>query len=280
MRSKNLAIIIMVVAVLSLALAGCSNVLDNYEHTLTIASTEGGTVVEPGEGEFPIDYGTVATLVIEADEDYNLSEWEGPDGEDVVEEDGEYKITIDGDKEILAVFSEEVEEVSGIENFESYDIGYDEFYSKSWYPDDVEAVVVEDPYGSQGKVLEVTINNYNAVPVIKLDLEEGKTLADYSKFVFKGYFAQGDVGYKDIHVAVYADEPDGEFNTDDDEIIGTWNRAKDGSSEWEDITIDIDGSEDLSGTVYVAFGMHQAGTGDIGGDGVETIWYADDVGFE
>ena len=59
--------------------------------------------------------------------------------------------------------------------------------------------------------------------------------------------------------------------------IGSWSRAQAGSTVWEDITVDITNTSSLSDTIYVAFGISCAGTGDVGGTGVTTIWYADDV---
>ncbi|MDZ7723833.1 MAG: hypothetical protein U5R06_13755 [candidate division KSB1 bacterium] len=50
-----------------------------------------------------------------------------------------------------------------------------------------------------------------------------------------------------------------------------------GSAAWENITIDITNNSDLSGTIYLSFGINCSGTGDVGGSGVTTIWYADDI---
>ena len=77
------------------------------------------------------------------------------------------------------------------------------------------------------KFLMDTINNYNAAPVVRLVLPPGKTLADYSTFTFKGYFAQGDVGYKTIEVEAYQSLPTGHaFKSPDADSIGSWNRAQ------------------------------------------------------
>jgi hypothetical protein len=46
-------------------------------HDLTISSTEGGSVTEPGEGMFNYDEGTVVDLVATADEGYRFDEWTG-----------------------------------------------------------------------------------------------------------------------------------------------------------------------------------------------------------
>lgn len=129
-----------------------------------------------------------------------------------------------------------------------------------------------------GKVLENTIHNYNAAPVLKFVLPAGKTLADYTSFTFRGYFAQGDVGYKHIIVEAYQTMPTGQAYNNSTVQIGDYNRAQMGSTDWENITIPLTTSAStLHDTIYVAFGINCAGTGDVGGTGVVTKWYADNV---
>jgi len=139
------------------------------------------------------------------------------------------------------------------------------------------AEIAVDPLAAGNKVLKFTPNNYNAAPVLEVTLPAGKTLADYSTFKFKGYFAQGDVGWKDIIVEAYQTLPTGQAYKNEAAKIGSWNRAKGGSTAWEDISISISGSSSLTGTIYLAFGINCAGTGDIGGSGLTTIWYADNI---
>ncbi|HDP67305.1 MAG TPA: hypothetical protein ENN20_02255, partial [Candidatus Marinimicrobia bacterium] len=164
-------------------------------------------------------------------------------------------------------------------DFEDKNIG-DTFDYVAWTAGDIVAEVADDPLSSGNNVLKCTINNYNAAPVLAFTLPAGKTLADYASFNFKGYFAQGDVGWKDIIVEAYATAPTGQAYNNTDVRIGSWNRAKGASTTWEDISISISGSSSLSGTIYLAFGINCAGTGDQGGTGVQTIWYADDIELE
>jgi len=164
-----------------------------------------------------------------------------------------------------------------VQNFESYNIG-DHIAGIGWSQADIKASVANDPLASGNKVLMDTVNNYNAAPVVQLVLPPGKTLANYGTFTFKGYFAQGDVGYKTIEVEAYQSSPTGHaFKSPDADSIGSWNRALGGSSAWENISIPIANSSSLHDTIYVAFGINCAGTGNIGGTGVATIWYADNV---
>jgi len=162
-------------------------------------------------------------------------------------------------------------------NFENFDLGH-AFAKIGWSQSDVVATVAVDPVAAGNKVLKNEINNYNGAPVLEFVIPEGKTLADYSTFNFKGYFAQGDVGWKDIMVEAYQTMPTGQFNNAAARI-GTWNRASGGSTAWEDITINVTNTLAYTGTVYIAFGINCAGTGSIGGAGLPTIWYADDILF-
>lgn len=159
-----------------------------------------------------------------------------------------------------------------IVDFEDKAIG-DPIHSISW--GEAEAEVADDPLATGNNVLKFTPNNYNAAPVVSFTLPEGKTLADYSAFQFKGYFAAGDVGWKDIMVTVTQDLPSGPFFEPDKSegvVIGDFNRAQGASTEWETIEIKITNElSDLTGTIYLAFGMNQDGK-----DG-ETVWYADDI---
>lgn len=73
-------------------------------HSLTISSTEGGSVAQPGEGTFAYDDGAVVALVAEADDGYRFVGWTGDTAtvEDV--EAAGTTITIDGDYAISAGF--------------------------------------------------------------------------------------------------------------------------------------------------------------------------------
>ena len=47
------------------------------QYTLTVSSTEGGSVTTPGEGTFTYDEGAVVRLAIKADTDYRFVSWTG-----------------------------------------------------------------------------------------------------------------------------------------------------------------------------------------------------------
>ncbi|MFW5907855.1 MAG: InlB B-repeat-containing protein [Candidatus Natronoplasma sp.] len=115
--------------------------LDNYtitaefapeSRTLTLSSTEGGEVVEPGEGAFEYRYGTEMTLEAEADEGYRFLRWRG-DNETVGDVSAnETTMIIEGNHSITAEFTEletwvEIEspEEAGIYNVSEIELEWD-----------------------------------------------------------------------------------------------------------------------------------------------------------
>jgi hypothetical protein len=168
---------------------------------------------------------------------------------------------------------------SVLTDFENFTVGDSTSVTHlGWSQADVVAKIVVDPYGSTSKVLKVAINNYNAAPVLAITLPAGKTLANYSKFIFKAYWAQGDVGYKDVTVEASQTLPTGHaLDASSTTLLGKWSRAAMGSTAWENDTVTITNTLNYSGTIYIDFGINCAGTGNVGGTGVQTQWYADNV---
>jgi hypothetical protein len=160
-----------------------------------------------------------------------------------------------------------------LQDFSSYTAG-DSLDYIAWSRGAMLPAIVDS---SGNNVLQNTIHNYNSAPVLRFVLPSGRTLADYDRFTFKAYFAQGDVGYKNIVVEAYQTMPTGQAYNVAANQIGSWNRAQNGSTAWENISVNILNARSYTDTVYIAFGINCAGTGDIGGTGVTTIWYADDV---
>jgi len=74
------------------------------DYILTISSTAGGSVITPGEGEFPYKDGTVVDLVAEAEEGYRFVNWTGNVTTIANVNGAETTITTDGDYEIAANF--------------------------------------------------------------------------------------------------------------------------------------------------------------------------------
>ena len=75
------------------------------QYTLTISSTEGGSVAEPGEGTFPYDEGTVANLVAQAEQGYQFVSWSGDVGTIAAIDNAATSITVNGDYAITAEFA-------------------------------------------------------------------------------------------------------------------------------------------------------------------------------
>lgn len=76
------------------------------DYELTIGSTEGGEVFEPGEGAFGTVENEVVDLEAVAEEDYYFVGWKGDIGTIDDTTSSETRMTMDGDKEITAVFEE------------------------------------------------------------------------------------------------------------------------------------------------------------------------------
>ncbi len=81
--------------------------LKTYE--LNIDSTEGGSVVEPGEGTFEYDHGSSVNLQAVADDNYEFIEWTGEVANMENTALNETTITMEDDYTITAVFNQTVE---------------------------------------------------------------------------------------------------------------------------------------------------------------------------
>lgn len=89
---------------------------DNYEitanfeaaqsirYSLTISSTTGGSTINPGEGTFIYDAGTVVSLIAEAEEGYQFVEWTGDIDSIADMEDATTTLTMNDDYVIIANF--------------------------------------------------------------------------------------------------------------------------------------------------------------------------------
>jgi len=74
------------------------------QYNLVISSTEGGSVIEPGEEVFTYDEGTVVDLVAEPEEGYRFDEWTGDVGNIADVHAATTTITMNGDYSITANF--------------------------------------------------------------------------------------------------------------------------------------------------------------------------------
>jgi len=93
------SIFLIMVALLA-GMLGCVPV----QYTLTIASTQGGTVTTPGEGTFTFDKGTVVNLVAEAEEGYQFVNWTGDVDTIANVNDATTTITMNRDYSVTAEF--------------------------------------------------------------------------------------------------------------------------------------------------------------------------------
>ena len=104
---KNLGVFLIVVALVT-GMVGCGDDgggIETYE--LTILSTFGGSVTEPGEGVYAYDEGTVVSLVAEAENGYWLVGWTGDTNTVASVYAASTSITMNGDYSITANFRED-----------------------------------------------------------------------------------------------------------------------------------------------------------------------------
>jgi hypothetical protein len=142
----------LVLLALTAGIVGCGPT----QYTLTISSTEGGTVTTPGEGTFTYEAGTVVNLLVTADAGYGFGQWTtyGNTPNLADEGDATTTITMNDDYTIRADFGLEIwdwyeldavsNNLSGIyvlmNDLDSSTLGYEELASptanegKGWKP--------------------------------------------------------------------------------------------------------------------------------------------------
>jgi hypothetical protein len=101
---KTLSTFVIAIALIAV-MVGCAPAPSPIQYTLTISSTEGGSVTDPGEGTFVYDEGTVVNLVeVEAEQGYQFANWTGDVGTIANVNAGRTTITMNGDYSITANF--------------------------------------------------------------------------------------------------------------------------------------------------------------------------------
>ena len=96
--------IFLVTVALIAGMVGCN--LTFVRYSLSISSTEGGSVTEPGEGVFPLySEGRVVDLVATPDSGYRFDEWTGNVDTIANVEDATTTITMYGTYTIIANFA-------------------------------------------------------------------------------------------------------------------------------------------------------------------------------
>jgi hypothetical protein len=98
--------IVLITVALIAGVVGCDfSPPGGVRHSLSISSTEGGSVTEPGEGAFPLySEGRVVDLVATPDSGYQFDEWTGDVGTIADVEDATTTITMHGTYVITAKF--------------------------------------------------------------------------------------------------------------------------------------------------------------------------------
>lgn len=101
--------ILLTLLILSTVLVGCDIFQENETQTkqvylnLAASNSYGIQNLEPGQGRYIYDKGSVADIEFEYNEGYKFLGWEGKDGKDITKEkDGQYILQMNEDKEIKA----------------------------------------------------------------------------------------------------------------------------------------------------------------------------------
>ena len=100
-------IILLLVVIALVAVTAACDGSDTYR--LSVSSTSGGSVTDPGEGVFTYDPGRVIELVATPDDGYEFQRWTG-DTQDITDANSaSTNITMNGDYSVTAEFEEEGE---------------------------------------------------------------------------------------------------------------------------------------------------------------------------
>ncbi len=100
----NRVIVSLVIAALVAAMVPAMSGCGPSQYTLTISSTQGGRVIDPGEGVFYYDEGTEVNLLAQADVGYHFVTWTGDVGTLVDVNAASTKITMTGVLNVIANF--------------------------------------------------------------------------------------------------------------------------------------------------------------------------------
>ena len=101
---KKISILLITITLIAGTIGSGGNVGGSESYTLSINSTPGGSVTEPGEGTFTYDQGTVINLKAEAEEGYRFINWSGSVGNITDVNAAETNITVENDYSITANF--------------------------------------------------------------------------------------------------------------------------------------------------------------------------------
>jgi len=106
MKNRILLISLAVILALSLGPIGCGGggIPEITKYNLTISSTEGGSVISPGQGTFSYDEGEVVNLVAEPEEGYRFVSWIGDMAAIANLDAAATTITMSGNYSIMASF--------------------------------------------------------------------------------------------------------------------------------------------------------------------------------
>ncbi len=179
---------------------------EGTDYTLIIG-VEGNGSVDPAEGTHTFAEDTLVSLKVQPDAGWLFEDWKGQDAADVVEENGDYKISMDGNKEITArfvqdtaaengdeynisgyVFAQDDQPIEGIEitfsrDFTSVETDESGYWEKHGLQGTVEVSAEYQNYSFSPGLIEVNAprDNVNFVGIELEEWQEGIVLFDKAK---------------------------------------------------------------------------------------------------
>lgn len=108
MKSKSIAVVLIIFLICMVSGSSIACTTPTTEYVLDISSTEGGSVIEPGEGTYPYceEQGDRVNLVATPDTGYQFVNWTGDMDTIADVNDATTTITVNGDYSITANFEE------------------------------------------------------------------------------------------------------------------------------------------------------------------------------
>ncbi len=206
---------------MSMVMTGCDGGSDVTtvvnEHTLTIGIEGEGTVF-PEEGDHTFEEGDNVDLQVQPADNWVFEGWIGTNGNDVVEDNGDYKIYMNGNKEIIASFIPEDTVVAeytltiGIEGEGAVlpkegDHTFEEEDNVDLQVQPADNWVFEGWFGNDGNDVEEDNGDYkiymngNKEIIARFIPEDGEIPEDEDKYNISGYvYAQNDQPLQGIKI--------------------------------------------------------------------------------
>ena len=149
-KQSKYILLFSVVLLIGFIMSGCDggSPVDN-KYSLTI-SIEGGGSVNPTAGKHDFEKGTIITLEITPDKNYEFKEWSGTNSDEILynENEDKYTLLMNSDKEIISVFTDkentDFKTIIAIEELEEINVEYSTLFKDLNLPENVEVTLDDD----------------------------------------------------------------------------------------------------------------------------------------